>query len=37
VAAVVADRAGLDQGSELHKKFRDRQDGCVKVVMNPTA
>ncbi|HEX5957465.1 MAG TPA: zinc-dependent alcohol dehydrogenase [Hyphomicrobiaceae bacterium] len=34
---VVTDTAALDEGPELYRKFRDRQDGCVKVVMNPAA
>ena len=27
--------AKLDDGPELYKTFRDKQDGCVKVVMFP--
>jgi len=32
---VITDRAHLEDGPELYKKFRDRQDGCIKVVMKP--
>src|SRR5690349_433154 len=32
---VVTDRASLKEGPVLYKKFRDKQDGCIKVVMNP--
>jgi threonine dehydrogenase-like Zn-dependent dehydrogenase len=32
---VITDRATLEDGPELYKKFRDRKDGCVKVVMRP--
>jgi len=32
---VITHRASLEQGPELYKKFRDRVDGCVKVVMKP--
>ncbi|KAA0970994.1 glutathione-dependent formaldehyde dehydrogenase [Aureimonas fodinaquatilis] len=32
---VITDRAGLEDGPELYKKFRDKKDGCIKVVMQP--
>ena len=32
---VITDRARLEDGPELYKKFRDRKDGCIKVVMKP--
>lgn len=32
---VITHRASLEQGPELYKKFRDKQDGCIKVVMKP--
>lgn len=32
---VITHRAGLDAGPDLYKTFRDKQDGCVKVVMKP--
>jgi threonine dehydrogenase-like Zn-dependent dehydrogenase len=32
---VITHRAGLAQGPELYKTFRDKQDGCIKVVMKP--
>ena len=31
----VTDRASLDAGPDLYKKFRDKRDGCIKVVMKP--
>jgi threonine dehydrogenase-like Zn-dependent dehydrogenase len=32
---VITHRAGLEAGPDLYRKFRDKQDGCVKVVMRP--
>jgi len=32
---VITHRAGLEDGPELYKKFRDKEDGCIKVVMTP--
>jgi threonine dehydrogenase-like Zn-dependent dehydrogenase len=32
---VVTHRARLDQGPELYKTFREKKDGCIKVVMRP--
>jgi len=32
---VITDRATLREGPELYKKFRDKEDGCIKVVMKP--
>jgi threonine dehydrogenase-like Zn-dependent dehydrogenase len=32
---VITHRAGLDQGPELYRTFRDKKDGCIKVVMKP--
>ena len=34
---VITHRAGLADGPELYKKFRDKKDGCIKVVMKPGA
>jgi threonine dehydrogenase-like Zn-dependent dehydrogenase len=34
---VITHRATLEQGPELYKTFRDKQDGCIKVVMKPGA
>ena len=34
-AFVITDRASLKDGPDLYKKFRDKQDGCIKVVMKP--
>jgi threonine dehydrogenase-like Zn-dependent dehydrogenase len=32
---VITHSVGLDQGPEMYKTFRDKQDGCVKVVLKP--
>ncbi len=32
---VITHRAKLEDGPELYKTFRDKQDGCIKVVMTP--
>jgi threonine dehydrogenase-like Zn-dependent dehydrogenase len=32
---VVTDTGRLEDGPELYKRFRDRKDGCIKVVMKP--
>ena len=32
---VITHRASLEQGPELYKTFRDKKDGCVKVVLKP--
>lgn len=32
---VITDRAPLEDGPALYKKFRDKQDGCIKVVLKP--
>jgi threonine dehydrogenase-like Zn-dependent dehydrogenase len=32
---VVTHRVGLDEGPEMYKTFRDKKDGCIKVVMTP--
>lgn len=32
---VVTHRASLEEGPDLYKTFRDREDGCIKVVMRP--
>ncbi len=32
---VITHRAGLDEGPELYRKFRDKEDGCIKVVLTP--
>jgi len=29
---VIFDRAKLEEGPELYKKFRDKKDGCIKVL-----
>lgn len=32
---VITHRIALDDGPEAYKTFRDKQDGCIKVVMKP--
>ena len=32
---VITHRAGLEQGPVLYETFRDKKDGCIKVVMKP--
>jgi threonine dehydrogenase-like Zn-dependent dehydrogenase len=32
---VITHRATLEEGPELYKTFRDKHDGCIKVVMRP--
>ena len=32
---VVTHRATLVEGPDLYKKFRNKKDGCIKVVMKP--
>ncbi|HLS59338.1 MAG TPA: zinc-dependent alcohol dehydrogenase [Paracoccaceae bacterium] len=32
---VITHRAGLEDGPELYKTFRDKKDGCIKVVLTP--
>jgi threonine dehydrogenase-like Zn-dependent dehydrogenase len=32
---VITHRAKLEDGPELYKTFRDRKDGCIKVVLKP--
>jgi threonine dehydrogenase-like Zn-dependent dehydrogenase len=32
---VITHRAGLEEGPELYRKFRDKKDNCIKVVMRP--
>jgi threonine dehydrogenase-like Zn-dependent dehydrogenase len=32
---VITHRASLQQGPELYKTFRDKKDGCIKVVLKP--
>jgi threonine dehydrogenase-like Zn-dependent dehydrogenase len=34
---VITHHAALDDGPDLYKTFRDKQDGCIKVVLNPNA
>jgi threonine dehydrogenase-like Zn-dependent dehydrogenase len=32
---VVTHRASLDRGPEMYRMFRDRKDGCIKVMLRP--
>jgi threonine dehydrogenase-like Zn-dependent dehydrogenase len=32
---VITHTIGLEQGPEMYKTFRDKQDGCIKVVIKP--
>ena len=32
---VITHTVGLEQGPEMYKTFRDKKDGCIKVVMKP--
>jgi threonine dehydrogenase-like Zn-dependent dehydrogenase len=32
---VITHTVGLEQGPEMYRTFRDKQDGCVKVVLKP--
>jgi len=32
---VITHRAGLEEGPELYKTFRDKKEGCIKVVLKP--
>ena len=32
---VITHTVGLEQGPEMYKTFRDKQDGCIKVVLKP--
>jgi threonine dehydrogenase-like Zn-dependent dehydrogenase len=32
---VITHRASLEEGPELYKTFREKKDGCIKVVMKP--
>ncbi|GAA0544341.1 threonine dehydrogenase-like Zn-dependent dehydrogenase [Rhizomicrobium palustre] len=32
---VITHRCGLEDGPEMYKTFRDKKDGCIKVVMRP--
>ncbi|KQW55672.1 hypothetical protein ASD03_19160 [Ensifer sp. Root127] len=32
---IITHRASLEKGPDLHKTFRDKQDGCIKVVLKP--
>jgi threonine dehydrogenase-like Zn-dependent dehydrogenase len=32
---VITHRASLEDGPDLYKTFRDKKDGCIKVVLKP--
>ena len=33
--AILTHKVGLQQAPEMYKTFRDKQDGCVKVMLQP--
>ena len=33
---LITHRIGLEDGPEAYKTFRDKSDGCVKVVIRPS-
>ena len=35
LSVVITHRATLEEGPELYKTFRDKKDGCIKVVLKP--
>jgi threonine dehydrogenase-like Zn-dependent dehydrogenase len=32
---VITHAVGLEEGPEMYRKFRDKEDGCIKVVLKP--
>jgi threonine dehydrogenase-like Zn-dependent dehydrogenase len=32
---VITHPASLEEAPEMYKKFRDREDGCIKVILRP--
>jgi threonine dehydrogenase-like Zn-dependent dehydrogenase len=32
---VITHKVSLEQGPEMYKTFRDKQDGCIKVMLRP--
>lgn len=32
---VITHTVGMEDGPEMYKKFRDKEDGCIKVVIKP--
>jgi threonine dehydrogenase-like Zn-dependent dehydrogenase len=32
---VITHTVSLDEGPDLYKTFRDKEDGCIKVVLKP--
>jgi threonine dehydrogenase-like Zn-dependent dehydrogenase len=32
---VITHSLGLDEGPQAYKTFRDKEDGCIKVVLRP--
>lgn len=34
-ASIITHRIGLDDAPQMYKTFRDKKDGCVKVVIKP--
>ena|SRR5690349_19393077 len=34
---VITHKVPIDKGPEMYKTFRDKEDGCIKVVLDPWA
>lgn len=32
---IITHTVPIDRGPEMYRKFRDREDGCIKVVLKP--
>jgi threonine dehydrogenase-like Zn-dependent dehydrogenase len=32
---VITHTVGLERGPEMYKTFRDKEDGCIKLVLKP--
>jgi threonine dehydrogenase-like Zn-dependent dehydrogenase len=35
LSRIITHRVPLDRGPEMYRTFRDKHDGCVKVVLKP--
>lgn len=35
LAGIITHRAKLSEAPAMYKKFRDKQDGCIKVILTP--
>jgi hypothetical protein len=36
-SVIITHRMGLTQAAQAYERFAERQDGCIKVVLDPTA